>query len=79
MARIVTATNRYVLKRFAMKLGIVGVGAVAQSWMPWGFGRAFLALTVMSALIDIFARRLFSRASGVAHSWLVVREEFPSR
>jgi uncharacterized membrane protein len=45
--------SRYALNRFAIKLAIVTVSALAQNWMPWGFGKALLALSAFSALIDI--------------------------
>ncbi len=44
---------RYVVKRFALKLAILLVFALAQIPSRWGFGYAFVALTALSGMICI--------------------------
>jgi len=60
--------NRYALKRFAIKLGIILLGALPQSRMPWGFGKALIAVTAFSALIDIFLA-IYFRERPMSHTF----------
>ena len=47
------ADNIYVVRRFAIKLVIISVFALAQSFAPWGFVRALVVLFGFAALIDV--------------------------
>jgi hypothetical protein len=45
--------SRHALKRFAIKLALIGLSALAQAFTPWGFADALVALASGSVILDI--------------------------